>query len=298
LNISIADINFRLSCAEMPLLPGPFNQIFSSFNPDSCPPAAGTVDIDVKIDIKDIPTEVESTKIFEAPETWSLFKHNDEYCWLHATGASDDRPSCCANFKRRPDSVSVNCGEQLLTTANGEKGIINPISYPLDQILLMYALAEREGALVHASAVEINGKAYMFPGKSGAGKSTISRLFADRGRELLSDDRIVTRKIDDSFYAFGTPWPGDAGIAVNRKLPLAGIFFILKGDENRIEKISPSRAAENMMPVTSIPWYDETAMNSILDFLGRMVSDLPACNLYFKPDTSVVDYFEEFISQQ
>ena len=91
--------------------------------------------------------------------------------------------------------------------------VSNPVHYPLDQLLLMYTLAQREGALLHAAGVDIQGQGFIFPGKSGAGKSTLSRqLVVQKELEVLSDDRIVIRKIDGVFQAFGTPWPGDAGL--------------------------------------------------------------------------------------
>ena len=173
---------------------------------------------------------------------------------------------------------------------------MNPISYPLDQVLLMYALADREGIFMHAAAVESNGKGYIFPGKSGAGKSTISRFFAARGYSLLSDDRIVVRKIDGEFYVFGTPWAGDAGIAENRKLPLGGIFFLRQSSENRVQEITPAETAERLMPVTSILWFDKQTVPGILSFCEDMVLHVPAYNIFFKPDIGVVKLVEQFIS--
>jgi hypothetical protein len=173
---------------------------------------------------------------------------------------------------------------------------MNPIGYPLDQLLLMYALAGRGGACMHAAAVDVDGVGYLFPGRSGAGKSTIARSFTSRNRALLSDDRVVVRKIGDKFRCFGTPWAGDAGIAENRNLPLNGIFFIRHGNENRIETITPREAFERLMPVTSIPWYDDKVMPAVLSFCEDLVLHLPVYELHFKPGSEVVDFFEKFVS--
>jgi hypothetical protein len=280
----------------MPLLSSPSRKAYLPFMTDSDPADRWAVNIDVKIQISDMPPLNQWTKIFEAADSWTLFRNGNEYLWSDVPASSRREPTCVALFQRRPEHIHVYCGKSFIINKNGAKGVINPVSYPLDQVLLMYALAEREGTFMHASAVEINGRGYLFPGRSGAGKSTISRIFVSEGYEMLSDDRIVVRKIDGAFYTFGTPWAGDAEIAANRKLPLGGIFFIIQGSENCIREMSPSESAERLMPVTSIPWYDETALSSILASCEDIVTHVPSYDLHFKPDTEVISLFREFVN--
>ena len=78
---------------------------------------------------------------------------------------------------------------------------------------MMHFLALNSGMLIHAAGWRINDSGWMFAGKSGAGKSTISNLIVEHtGGTFLSDDRIIVRKIKDNFLMYGTPWPGDAGM--------------------------------------------------------------------------------------
>jgi len=52
-------------------------------------------------------------------------------------------------------------------------------------------LCHQRGLLpLHASAVEIDGRAVLFTGVSGAGKSTLASAFLQRGYRLLSDDVV------------------------------------------------------------------------------------------------------------
>jgi hypothetical protein len=143
----------------------------------------------------------------------------------------------------------------------------------------------------------VNGRGYLFPGKSGAGKSTISGLLASRGHEVLSDDRVIVRKIEGHFRFFGTPWPGEANIAVNKNLPLSGIFFLNHSEGDRVKKIDPQEALERLMPVTSIPWYDSEPMTKVLTFCSDLVSAVPAYVLHFKPGQGAADFFEAFVSR-
>ena len=114
------------------------------------------------------------------------------------------------------------------------------------------------------------------------------------GFDFLSDDRIVVRKLGDGYRGYGTPWPGEAGIAANRGVSLSSVFFICHGSENRIIEVSRKDALERLFPVISIPWYDRKVVEEILDFCDGLVSHIPAFELYFKPDTEVANILENF----
>jgi hypothetical protein len=53
------------------------------------------------------------------------------------------------------------------------------------RILYSSILPDRDGLAIHASSLVRDGKAYLFPGKSEAGKTTIARLSPDA--DLLTD---------------------------------------------------------------------------------------------------------------
>lgn len=57
-------------------------------------------------------------------------------------------------------------------------------------------LMQRQILPLHGSAIAINGKAYVFIGESGAGKSTIASSFMKNGHPLLSDDVIAVSLLD------------------------------------------------------------------------------------------------------
>jgi HPr Serine kinase C-terminal domain len=52
-------------------------------------------------------------------------------------------------------------------------------------------LHQREHIVLHASAVRVNGKAVLFCGQSGEGKSTLAAALTQRGYPLITDDLCV-----------------------------------------------------------------------------------------------------------
>lgn len=291
----MAGICFGITCDDA-AIGEVFNPAYISFR--QAESRMRIADIRIALELDTIPETMKFDKIFSSGDTWSLFTDDDTYLIEFKLLSLPENPLWVACFKRDVVNVTVYCGDTLITRDKGITTVRNPFSYPLDQILMMYVLAQRQGAIIHAAGLEIDTRAYIFPGRSGAGKSTLSRQFAARKHPgMLSDDRIIVRKIDTTFVAFGTPWPGDAGIAENRGAPLAGIFFISQGDDNRIQEISPREAVSRLMPVTSIPWFDSEALSNVLSFCDNLLSVIPSHILHCRPETRVVDVFEEFISR-
>ena len=91
--------------------------------------------------------------------------------------------------------------------------------------------------LVHSSALIYNNEAYLFSADSGVGKSTHTKLwlkaFGDKVH-IMNDDKPVVRLYDDHAVAYGTPFDGGSGIALNERYPLKAIIFVERGEENSV----------------------------------------------------------------
>ncbi len=296
MHMEIAGINFAVSC-QYPLSTDRLSSTYSQFIKGTIT-SGGDININVRIETGTMPDTRQMTKIFDTGQSWSMFRHHDDYFLSFNIPTANSQTIWLAAFNALCDNISIYCGDLLMNKEDGHTTCFTPLSYPLDQLLIMYILAAKMGALLHAAGVGINNRGYVFPGRSGAGKSTLSRLFLEKGNaQMLSDDRIIIRKTDNRFRAFGTPWAGDAGIAENTSFPLSGIFFIHHSEENVIKAIKPKEAVERLIPVTSIPWHDEKAIQSMLAFCEDLVLNIPAYELHFRPDTDVVTFLEDFIAR-
>ncbi|MCU1277617.1 MAG: hypothetical protein JWM53_1163 [bacterium] len=152
-----------------------------------------------------------------------------------------------------------------------------PFVYPLDQLLVVHTLGVAGGALMHAAAIAGRDGALLCAGPSGAGKSTMSLAVASLGAHVLSDERTVVRRdADDRWLAGGTPWPGEAGLAENRSVPLRGLILLEQADHDELIPLSPARALALLYRCHFPPLWDQRACDRTLDNLERLVRDVPA----------------------
>jgi hypothetical protein len=70
-----------------------------------------------------------------------------------------------------------------------------------------YLLRQRGHLVLHASAVAVEGKAVLFMGESGAGKSTTAASFHFRGHPVLADD-VAALSLTESGVELHPAWPG------------------------------------------------------------------------------------------
>ena len=155
------------------------------------------------------------------------------------------------------------------------------------------ALIHHAGLLLHSSAVMLNGKAYLFSAPSGTGKSTHTSLWLKEfeGAEILNDDKPAIRFQKDGIYVYGTPWSGKTDLNKNCKVPLQGIAFLSRGNDNTIAPMSSMKALENLLNQTVRPGERECA-SKLLDLLSELIGRVPiyefSCNM--EPSAAHVSY--------
>lgn len=74
---------------------------------------------------------------------------------------------------------------------------------PLIDFLISFKMNERGYPLVHSSCVSKNNHAYLFPARSGGGKTVMSLYFVEKGFDFLGDNFVVLDK--DNVLSFLSP---------------------------------------------------------------------------------------------
>ena len=147
-------------------------------------------------------------------------------------------------------------------------------------------LAKEGGFLLHSAAAIRNGKAFLFTGVSEAGKTTISRL-APPDVTLLTDEISCVRKQGDAYVAFGTPTGEMAKLGKNVSAPIAALYLLAKGPENRIDPVPAGEAARSLLANVLFFAQDEALVQSVFHSAFEFVNRVPVSRLTFFPDASV-----------
>ncbi|MFH1984949.1 MAG: hypothetical protein ABIL58_24165 [Pseudomonadota bacterium] len=257
-------------------------QAFFRHRPSSPPATAAHVHITI---CREPMPEREAglVKCFDSRQAWSLWTSTTRnVLQLQPPGVAT--PLWRLSADHRFIEGRLHCHEDFWQETSSKVVLRNPIHYPLDQILVMLRLARQSGIILHAAGAIVNGRGYLFPGKSGAGKSTLASLLAADARiTLLSDDRMIVRRVNDGWMAYGTPWPGDAGIAANIGVPLAGVFFLNKSEDTAATELTPGEALVKLLPVVSIPLFDRTPGDAVLSTCGALSAQVPMSDFMFTP---------------
>lgn len=144
-----------------------------------------------------------------------------------------------------------------------------------------------DGVYLHASAVCVDGRAYLFSGPCGMGKSTHTRLwqsiFGEKA-QVFNDDKPALRCIDGVWYAYGTPWCGKDGININMKAKLAGICFLKQSSENKIRRMPEAEAGMSIISQTIRYFKNTEKMDMMLSHVNNLVHKIPVFELENRPE--------------
>jgi hypothetical protein len=179
--------------------------------------------------------------------------------------------------------------------------------------VLGFVLRRRNVTCLHASAVEIQGRAVCFCGDAGYGKSTTAAALGLRGHPVLAEDIVALEESGGEFRAVpGYPrvclWPESVSMLLGRadalpqitpawekhyleldgtrakfsqaKLPPGAVYLIAprssEGNTARVEKLNPREALLELVQNTYMNWVlDREQRAKEFDTLCRVVQRVP-----------------------
>lgn len=158
-------------------------------------------------------------------------------------------------------------------------------------MMFTYSQATKGKLLIHASTVRHLGKANIFLGQSGTGKSTHSHLWLEHieGAELLNDDNPVVAVENGVPMVYGTPWSGKTPCYRNTSAQIRAIVRLEQAPEN---SISPNKGLSAFTAfvgsVSSIRW-NRPIMDCINSTAEQIVLACGVYTLRCRPDREAAE---------
>lgn len=138
----------------------------------------------------------------------------------------------------------------------------------------------------HCSYLDFEGKAILFSGPSGIGKTTHTNLWCqylpDQAKVLNGDKCLLSRE-GNTFYANGWPICGSSGICYNERREVRAVVLLQQAPENRLIEEKKILTFRRVLEQLTVNYWNREFTDAAMTFADSLVSTLPCftygCNI-------------------
>ncbi len=173
---------------------------------------------------------------------------------------------------------------------------ISDIIYDFLQVLFIaYFAKNKKGIIMHSAGIcDTDGRGFLFAGESGAGKTTISRIWHLCGSaRVINDDRVIIRRGKQGFLLHSSPWHGELGlerVSQVMSAPLSRIFFLHHNVRNSAPRLSEHETFCLLYPSLFAPFWDRLWLKHTVDFAEHLARAVDCRSLGFVNNERVVPF--------
>lgn len=213
---------------------------------------------------------------FEEGQARCSFGRNADSWVLRIVSA--EQPAHIFLYDRRAKSVRTNAGVVGCNPSFLRFGL---------WFVFNIATVQYLAAAVHSSVIVKDGRAVMFLGESGTGKSTHTRLWREsvEGATLLNDDSPFVGVEDGQAAVYGSPWSGKTPCYKAECYPLLAVVRLSQAPHNRIRPLRGVQAIGALLP--SLPpafAFDRELEEHTLATLSAVLRSVKAYHLECLPN--------------
>ena len=144
----------------------------------------------------------------------------------------------------------------------------------------LLAAQKKELFVMHSASLLYGGKAWLFSGCSGTGKSTHTALWKQEfDTPLLNGDLNLLSISDGIPVVYGLPWCGTSGIYTEKSFPLGGIVFLKQAPHNRASVLSGEASVLAILLRLISPGWTEDLARTNLGFAAQLGGRVPTFSL-------------------
>lgn len=156
------------------------------------------------------------------------------------------------------------------------------------RVLVAYRLLAQGGVLLHSAGIATGAGAYLFIGRSGAGKTTLSTAALRAGLDVLSDDMNAVAR-DTPPRVHKLPFAGTLGQRIGDcgVYPLRAICWLHKGERLACAPLSGASAASRLAVCAPYVNIDPLRADSLLQTLECLAGTVPMLSLTFPREVDI-----------
>ncbi len=165
--------------------------------------------------------------------------------------------------------------------------------------LVFLYLAQKKGMFaIHSASIIYNGRAWLFSGRSGVGKSTHTAAWKKLcNTPIVNGDLNLITIADGGALVHGIPWCGTSNICDTKTYPLGGIVLLGRGSTDVVESLSDHEKALLVMQRFISPSWTDEQLSANIDFSSELIKLVPVCRLKCTANPSAVDRIKDWIDQ-
>lgn len=194
-------------------------------------------------------------------------------------------------------SITFRRADYLIEATHDYKSVtiyvhdVLALKHALMNLYSSYIVYHNWGLLLHSSCVIDSGKAHVFTGHSGAGKSTAAML--SYPKELLSDEASIIKITPNEVRVFNSPFRSELEVTgTEQTSPLASIQLLHQSSLIRRKSVKKSDAYLELVDKIFYWSHSKEETTQALNLLNILIQEVPVYELYFQKNNA----FWELIS--
>lgn len=165
------------------------------------------------------------------------------------------------------------------------------LKHALTNLYSAFIVYHNWGLLIHSSCAIEKGKAHIFAGQSGAGKSTAARL--SYPRPLLSDEATLVKITSNKATVYNSPFRSEIQADhFEGNVELASVQLLYQALQNQRTRSTKSDAILHLMDKVFFWPHSDEETKTIMRLMTNLVKNVPVYELHFQKNNT----FWELIS--